>query len=354
MEHNLWTALVQGTLDALPPLGVSLGEIIPVVLLVVVGAVLLELVVYWLLARGLKSRYALPYTLLAPSALGLLAFLGWPLIFNVGIAFSNWRLANLLSPSFGLQYGLDNFRKVFTQPLLNTQASTFGVIFGRTMVWTVVNVFFHVTLGMGLALLLNRKLRLRGLYRTLLVVPWAIPDVVVGLVWKGEFHQQFGFVNLMLAKIGIAGPAWLSDGTWAFVAVCIANIWRGIPFMMVIILGGLQSIAGEYFEAAEIDGAGRWQQFRHVTIPLLQPVLGPAITMGVIWTFNNLNAIFLITEGGPAEQTNILVSALYNAAFGFSKFGFGAAFSIVIFAILFVFAGGWLRASGALKGVTEA
>ncbi len=354
MDYNLWTALLQGIRNALPSLSASLREIIPVLFLIIAGSVFLELAVYFVLAKGLKSRYALPYTLLAPSALGLLAFLGWPLIFNVGIAFSNWRLANLLNPSFGLKYGLDNFRKVFTEPLLNTKASTFGVIFGRTMLWTVVNVFFHVVFGMGLALLLNRKLRLRGLYRTLLVVPWAIPDVVVGLVWKGEFHQQFGFVNLMLAKLGIVGPPWLSDGSWAFVAVCIANIWRGIPFMMVIILGGLQSIAGEYFEAAEIDGASWWQQFRHVTIPLLQPVLGPAITLGVIWTFNNLNAIFLITEGGPSEQTNILVSALYNAAFGFSKFGFGAAFAIVIFVILFIFAGGWLRASGALKGVTEA
>ncbi len=353
MEYNLWTALAKGIQDALPPLGASLHEIIPVVLAIVVGAVCLELVVYLVLAKVFKSRYALPYTLLAPSALGLLAFLGWPLVFNVIIAFSNWRLVNLLNPSFGLQYGLENFRKVFTEPLLNTAASTFGVIFGRTVLWTVINVFFHVTLGMGLALLLNRNLRLRGLYRTLLVVPWAIPDVVVGLVWKGEFHQQYGFVNLMLAKFGIAGPPWLSDGTWAFVAVCIANIWRGIPFMMVIILGGLQSIAGEYFEAAEIDGASWWQRFRHVTIPLMQPVLGPAITLGVIWTFNNLNAIFLITEGGPAEQTNILVSALYNAAFGFSKFGFGAAFAIVIFVILFAFSSLWLRASGALKGVYE-
>ncbi len=353
MEYNLFTALAKGFRDALPNISLSVREIIPVVLAIAGGAIVLELLVYLLLSKVFKSRYAMPYTLLAPSALGLLAFLGWPLIFNVVIAFSNWRLANLLNPSFGLQYGLQNFRRVFSEPLLNTAASTFGNVFARTMVWTVVNVFFHVVFGMALALLLNRRLLLRGLYRTLLVVPWAIPDVVVGLVWKGEFHQQFGFVNLMLAKLGIEGPAWLSNGNWAFAAVCIANIWRGIPFMMVIMLGGLQSIAGEYFEAAEIDGASWWQRFRHITIPLMQPVLGPAITLGVIWTFNNLNAIFLITEGGPAEATNILVSALYNAAFGFSKFGFGAAFAIVIFLILFAFSSLWLRASGALKGVYE-
>ncbi len=339
--------------NAVPALFTSLREILPVLALILIGAILLEVAIYFLLGKVFKSRYALPYTLLAPSAVGLAAFLGWPLIFNVIIAFSNWRLANLLHPSFGLQYGIANFVKVFTDPLLNTPASTFPIVFGRTVAWTVINVFFHVTLGMVLALLLNRQLALRGLYRTLLIVPWAMPMVIAGLVWKGEFHQQYGFFNLMLAKVGIQGPPWLTDGFWAFVAVCIANIWRGIPFMVVIILGGLQSIAGEYFEASELDGANWWQQFRFVTIPLLQPVLGPAITLGTIWTFNNLDVIFLITEGGPSEQTNTLVTALYNAAFGFSKFGFGAAFSMVIFVILFVFAVFWLRISGSLKGVYE-
>jgi arabinogalactan oligomer/maltooligosaccharide transport system permease protein len=207
---------------------------------------------------------------------------------------------------------------------------------------------------MAIALLLNRNLRLKGLYRTLLIVPWAMPMVIAGLVWKGEFHQQFGFVNLMLAKIGIQGPPWLTNPTWAFVAVCITNIWRGIPFMVVIILGGLQSIPGDYYEAADMDGASWWQSFRGITLPLLSPVLGPAITLGTIWTFNNLDVIFLITEGGPSESTNTLVTALYNAAFGFSKFGFGAMFSIVIFLILFAFSAFWMRASGSLKGITEA
>jgi arabinogalactan oligomer/maltooligosaccharide transport system permease protein len=306
------------------------------------------------IANSIESILPVLLIIIGAAVVGLAVFVGWPLIFNVVVAFSNWRLANLLNPSFGLGYFVENMKNVFSGPLLNTPDSNFVPIFGRTILWTVVNLVFHVTGGMILALLLNRQLALRGVYRTLLVIPWAVPQAVAALVWKGEFHQQFGFVNLMLAQIGIQGPPWLSDGTWAFIACCITNIWLGIPFMMVVILGGLQSIAGEYMEAAEIDGATWWQTFRHVTLPLLQPVLGPAVALGTMWTFNNILVIFLVTNGGgPAEKTNILVTALYNAAFGFSKYGFGAAFSLVIFVILFIIVGIWVRMSGALKGVYD-
>jgi arabinogalactan oligomer/maltooligosaccharide transport system permease protein len=351
---DLFNAIITGLQNAGPVLLNSLGEILPILLFIIVASILLEVGLYLLLTKVFKSQYAIPYALLIPSVIGLALFLGWPLIFNVIIAFSNWRLVNLLNPSFGFEYGVANLQRVFNDTLLNTPDSGFWIVFARTIVWTGINVFFHVTLGFALALLLNRQMRGRGIYRTLLIIPWAIPMVIAGLVWKGEFHQQYGFVNLMLAKFGISGPPWLTDGTWAFVAVIIANVWRGIPFMMIIILGGLQSIAGEYYEAAELDGASGWQQFWAITLPLLTPVLGPAITLGTIWTFNNLDVIFLITEGGPSEQTNILVTALYNAAFGFSRFGFGAMFSLVIFVILFAFSVFWLRTSGALKGVYEA
>jgi arabinogalactan oligomer/maltooligosaccharide transport system permease protein len=252
-----------------------------------------------------------------------------------------------------LEYGVQNITRVFSDTLLNTPDSTFGNLFIRTMLWTFINLFFHVLGGMGLALLLNRPLKLRGVYRTLLIIPWAIPQVIAALAWRGEFHQQYGFVNIVLGQLGIQGPSWLQDGNWAFVAVLLTNIWLGIPFMMVVILGGLQSIAGDYYEAAEMDGASRWQQFKSVTMPMLRPVLGPAVTLGAIWTFNNFNVIFLVTQGGPAEKTNILVTGLYNAAFGFSRYGFAAMFSLVIFAILFIFCFFWIRWSGALKGVYD-
>ena len=331
----------------------SLGEVLPIAVAIILAAVLISFVVYSLSAKVFHSKNALAYGLVAPAAVGLAIFVLYPFIYNIAIAFSNWRLANLKNPSFGLEYGVANFTRVFSDPLLNTPDSTFGNVFLRTLAWTAINVFFHVLGGLGLALLLNRPLRLRGIYRTLLVIPWAIPSVIAALAWKSEFHQQYGFVNIILSQLGIQGPAWLQDGTWAFVAVLITNIWLGIPFMMIVILGGLQSIAGEYFEAAEIDGASRWQQFRSVTLPMLRPVLGPAVTLGTIWTFNNFNVIYLITQGGPAEKTDILVTALYNAAFGFSKYGFAAMFSLIIFALLFTFSFWWIRTSGALKGVYD-
>ncbi|MFO3796728.1 MAG: carbohydrate ABC transporter permease, partial [Anaerolineales bacterium] len=129
--------------------------------------------------------------------------------------------------------------------------------------------------------------------------------------------------------------------------------WLGIPFMSVIILGGLQSISHEYYEAAEMDGASKWQMFRHITLPLLRPVLTPAIILGVIWTFNKFDVIYLITQGGPQEKTDILVSSMYKAAFQFYRYGFTAMFALVIFLILLFFTIAYLRLTGGLKATTE-
>ena len=332
----------------------SLKEVVPIALVAIGLGLLISFATYGLMAKVFHSKNALAYALVSPAAVGLAVFVLYPFLFNIAIAFSNWRLANLRNPSFGLEYGIANITRVFSDTLLNTPDSTFLNLFIRTILWTFINLGFHVLGGMGLALLLNRPLKLKGIYRTLLIIPWAIPQVIAALAWRSEFHQQYGFINIVLGQLGIQGPSWLQDGTWAFVAVLLTNIWLGIPFMMVVILGGLQSIAGDYYEAAEIDGASRWQQFKSVTLPMLRPVIGPAVTLGAIWTFNNFNVIFLVTNGGgPAEKTNILVTALYNAAFGFSRYGFAAMFSLVIFAILFIFCFFWIRWSGALKGVYD-
>lgn len=316
-----------------------------------VGLLLADIGLYWLITRERLSRLGVAYLLLAPAFIGICGLVLYPFAYNVYLAFTNMAMTTIRTYTFSLQNGLNNFRAVFTGVVAHD--ATFWQVLGRSIAWTVINVVFHVAGGMGLALLLNRKMRLRGLYRTLLVFPWAIPQTIACMALRNEFNFQYGFPNVLLRTIGLKPIPWLTDGFWAFVAVVISNIWLGIPFMMVILLGGLQSISSEYYEAAEIDGATGWQQFRHITIPLLRPVTTPSIILGAVWTFNALNVIFLITNGNPQEKTDILVSSLYKAAFDFYRYGFAAAFALVIFAFLFIFSLIYIKASGGLKAAYE-
>ncbi|MDH7486198.1 MAG: sugar ABC transporter permease [Anaerolineae bacterium] len=328
----------------------SLGQVGGMVAFTLLGALALEVILYLVLGRLLKSRYTLPYMLLAPAAVGLALLVVYPIGYEVRLAFTNMSLRHFREYTLSLAQGIENLRWVFTEPVLK-QAKFFPVL-GRTVLWTAVNVVFHVLGGMALALLLNRPMRGRGLYRTLLVFPWAIPQVIAVLAWRGEFHYEYGFVNVMLQRLGLQPIQWYANPLWNFAAACITNIWLGIPFMMVIILGGLQSISREFYEAAEIDGASAWQQFRSITLPMLQPVLTPAVILGVIWTFNNFNVPFLINRN-ELETTDILVTALFRAAFEYNRYGFSAAFAMVSFLFLFAFAVVYIRVTGALKGVYE-
>lgn len=329
----------------------GVSEIGKLLVVVALGVVALEVLAYAMLYRLLRYRYALPLMLLLPALVGVAALIIYPFGFNVYLAFSNMNMYRFKEFSVGLSHGITNFLDVFRLPVL--QKVTFLQLLARTVLWTAINVACHVLGGLGLAILLNRPMRGKGIYRTLLVVPWAVPQVIVGLAWRGEFHYQYGFVNLVLERIGLRPVQWLTDPRWAFVAVVLVNVWLGIPFMMVIILGGLQSISQEYYDAAQIDGASGWQQFRSITMPLLKPVLTPAVILGVVWTFNNFNVIYLVTRGGPMEGTDILVTSLYKAVFEFYRYGFGAAYALVIFIFLFAFAATYLRIVGGFKGAWE-
>lgn len=248
-------------------------------------------------------------------------------------AFLTHALANP-GPVFGVQQAIDNFTAIFTKPVLK-QVYFFPVLW-RTIVWTGIQVPAHVIFGLGLAMLLNRPMKLRGLYRTLIIVPWAIPQVIAILAWRGEFHSQYGFFNIMLTALHLPGIEWKTNPFWNFVAINMTNIWLGIPFMMVILLGGLQSIDSTMYEAADVDGAKKWEKFRHITLPMMQPVMTPAIVLGVIWTFNNFNVPFLLNDN-ELESSDILVTALFRAAFEYNRYGFAAAFAVIIFLILLVF-----------------
>jgi arabinogalactan oligomer/maltooligosaccharide transport system permease protein len=325
----------------------SLGEVGSTVVYVLVAAVIIEVALYFLLTRVFRSKYAIPAMLLAPAIIGLLGLIVVPIGWEVWISFTNMSLRHFRDPEF---IALGNFVRVFTDPIL--QQARFFPVFLNTVLWTVINLIFHVSGGMALALLLNRKMRLKGLYRTLLVFPWAIPQVIAVLAWRNEFHFQYGFVNTTLQSIGLLPVRWMDAPLANFAAACLVNIWLGIPFMMVIILGGLQSISREFYEAAEIDGASAWHQFRYITLPMLRPVLTPAVILGTIWTFNNFNVPYLINQR-ELETTDILVTALFRAAFEYNRYGFSAAFALVIFVILFVFSVFYIRVAGGLRSVYE-
>lgn len=325
------------------------------------------------------SRLGLAYLLILPAFIGVLFLIIYPFLFEIRLAFSNASLGTQATKNaeYGLVYGWQNLVTLFSGNV--AKDAKFFEVLGRTILWTVINVTFHVAGGMGLALLLHRPMKLQGLYRTLLVFPWAIPTTIAAMALRNEFDSRYGLFNILLGNLQVwlsgvsadtssifligdwfawlaqhIGPvSWKQDPFWAFISILISNIWLGIPFMSVIILGGLQSISHEYYEAAEIDGASKFQQFRFITLPLLRPVLTPAVILGVVWTFNKFDVIYLITQGGPQEKTDILVSSMYKAAFQFYRYGFTAMFALVIFFVLLAFTLIYLRMSGGLKGVAE-
>lgn len=272
------------------------------------------------------------FFLVAPALVILIGVVVYPFIYNVILSLSNMNLRHIRDWEI---VGFRNYIKVFTEP----SQPDFYVIFIKTVIWTVVNLIFHVTIGVFLALVLNQKeIRGKGIFRTILVLPWAVPQLIVALTWRGMFNYEYGSINQILAKVGIPAVEWLRGPAEAFIAVIITNVWLGFPFMMVIALGALQSIPKDLYEAADIDGASWHHKLKTITIPLIKPVMVPAITLGTIWTFNNLNIIWLVSNAGePSDSTHILVSFVYKAAFNFYRYGYGAALSMIIFFILVAF-----------------
>jgi len=317
----------------------------------------------YFLSEPKPVRNEMAYLLIAPAVVGILALFIYPFLFEIRLSFANlvlttfkdYRQHNALTlfSTYGvsLSYGIKNYKGVFTGSV--AKSATFWQVLKWNVVWTAVNVALHVGLGMGLALLLNRKMKLRGLYRTLLVIPWAMPQVIAAMAWKQEFNFHYGFINSVLQLLGFSAVNWLQTPLHARIAVIIVNVWLGVPFMMVIILGGLQSIDKALYEAAEIDGAGAFAQFRNVTWPSLKPVITPAVILGTVWTFNMFNVIWLVTQGGPQEKTDLLVTSLYKSFVNFYRYSHAAAFGIIIFLILLSFTVVYLKVTGGLKSIYE-
>ncbi|HEY8379943.1 MAG TPA: extracellular solute-binding protein [Nannocystis sp.] len=297
----------------------------------------------------LALRRSLPaYAYVAHSVVvvGLLVFV--PLV--VGAATSLFASR----PGASHYVGLANFVEILTArggPLLATGSFYFVLLV--TLLWTLLNVAFHLAIGLTLGLILSRPtLRLRALYRVLLIIPWAVPSYVTALAWKGMFHQQFGAVTgLIIAINDLFGTslepiAWFARFATAFAANLATNVWLGFPFMMVVTLGALTAVPADVLEAAEVDGATRWQRLWRVTLPMIRPALAPAVTLGAIWTFNMFNVVFLVSGGEPDGATDILVSEAYRWAFTReAQYGYAAAYAVLIFILLLVTtrAPGWLR-----------
>jgi arabinogalactan oligomer / maltooligosaccharide transport system permease protein len=205
-----------------------------------------------------------------------------------------------------------------------------------TVLWMTVNVVFHVVIGVTLGLLLSRPaLRMKGFYRVLLIVPWAVPSYVTALAWKGMFHKQFGAINAVLERFGIAPVAWFARFSSAFSANVATNVWLGFPFMMVVAMAALTAVPNEVMEAAELDGASRLKRLRFVILPMIAPTLIPAIALGAAWTFNMFNVVFLVSGGEPDGSTDILVSEAYRWAFTRdAQYGYAAAYAVLIFVVL--------------------
>jgi arabinogalactan oligomer/maltooligosaccharide transport system permease protein len=327
-----------------------------VVLLIAVA--ILEVFLYIVFVRWRKSRMALPIMFLGPAVIGLLILYVYPLLWELNVSFTKMSIRYFVDPGFlGLNttkgsifVGFQNYIDVFTKPVL--PQTTFYQLFFQTILWTATNVFFHVTLGVLLALMLNRRIRGRTFYRALIILPWAIPAVASLQIWRTEYNFQYGAVNQILGVFGIAPIPWMSDPTWNFVAMVITNVWLGVPFMMVITLGALQSISEDYYEAADLDGATSRQSFFSITVPLLRPIMLPAILLGIFLTFNNILVPFFINQSN-LTTSDILVTALFRAAFTYTRYGFAAAFAFVIFGILLVFTFFYVRKTNVLKGALE-
>ena len=282
------------------------------------------------LSAGLtRHRTALGF--LSPAAIAMAILVAAPFLIGLALGFYDHHQGTYTF------IGLKNFTDLLSggghaldDPL------NFWFILGVTVLWTVANITLHVTIGVSLALVLSRKwLRGKGIFRMLLILPWAVPNYITALMWKGMFEGEYGAINSLLHAMGLSGVSWFGSWATSFSANVITNTWLGFPFMMVVALGALETIPKELYEAASVDGASAWQRFRHITLPHLRPALGPAVALGSIWTFNMFNVIFLVSGGKPGDSTNILVTDAYRWAFERGdKYGMAAAEGTIIFLIL--------------------
>jgi multiple sugar transport system permease protein len=264
------------------------------------------------------------YTFLLPSFLGLLAFSLLPIIAVAILSFFSWGL--LGQPTF---VGLRNYSQMFS-------SLSFWQSLLVTFYYVLLNIPIQTVFALLLAVLLNQHLPGKGIFRTLLVVPWLATPAAMALVWQWIFDPQFGTLNTFLSVFHITGPAWLSSRAWAMPAVAAVNIWQYTGYNMLFFLAGLQSIPPDFYEAASLDGATRFRQFFTITLPLLSPTMFFVLVTSVIGSAQVFDTVYMMTKGGPAHATNAINFNIFRQAFEFFHAGYASALSMVLFVILLI------------------
>jgi arabinogalactan oligomer/maltooligosaccharide transport system permease protein len=304
--------------------------------------------------RALKENPT-AYTYVAPAMIGMLALAFFPFLYGFVLSFTDTTLLNQGASWSDRWVGLANYTSILGDVNFGGSGTAFNYqnfywTLGVTIVWTALNVVLGVSIGLAMALLLSIKgLRGVAIYRTLLILPWAIPNYITALTWKGMFHPQFGAINQAIQAFGGQPVQWFDAVGPSFVTGLATNVWLSFPFMMVVALGALQAVDEDMYEAARIDGASPWQQFWFITLPSLRPALLPAIIVSVVWTFNMFNVIYLVSAGQPSGANEILVTRAYRIAFEEYRYGYAAAYSVVIFLILLIYGVFQIRATSATE-----
>ncbi|MGN6549841.1 MAG: carbohydrate ABC transporter permease [Pararhizobium sp.] len=276
------------------------------------------------LSRLMENRNVLGLIFLLPAAAFLLIFLTYPLGLGVWLGFTDTSIGRP-----GVFIGLENYRYLWDDPV-------FWLSVVNTILYTAVASVAKFALGLWLALILNERLPFKAFFRAVILLPWVVPTVLSAIAFWWIYDAQFSIISYVLMKIGlISAPInFLGDPTLARASVIAANVWRGIPFVAITLLAGLQTISPSLYEAATLDGAGSWQRFRHVTLPMLTPIIAVVMTFSVLFTFTDFQLIYVLTRGGPVNATHLMATLSFQRAIPGGHLGEGAAIAVAMIPFL--------------------
>jgi multiple sugar transport system permease protein len=275
----------------------------------------------------LGKEAALGYALIVPLLLVMLGLLAYPVVSALLISFQDKMMGRP-----GHYIGLDNYTELLFRD------RRFRMVVRNSVIFTFASVFGKLIIGLGMAVLLNQRIKMRTMFRGWLLLPWIAPTFVTALTWRWMYDGTSGVFNFILTKLGIIDVpiAWLGNASTALLAVTATNIWHGFPFFGVSLLAALQAIPSELYEAAEVDGASPWQKFHYITIPGIMTVLIITTMLSMIWTFNDFQIVYIMTGGGPAFSTHIFATYAYTIGFSGSRLGYAIAISTFLTPFLIV------------------